>query len=253
MEFESIKTAVNEILAKSDCASTYSDLKFISSGKHGIAFLADNLYVIKIMPAHDGQMKNENYLNMFKEDCIREVSTMRAFSACNVGVHCISACSVTTAFTFYNIIVMEKLDGTLYDLLTTPYPSIDESIVEYQLINILDVMKNNSLQHYDMTLMNIGYKKNEEGYQFLLIDFGNGDIGQHNIEYEVQVISESIRELKGTLPTWAKELVEALQKGLVEYVKALYPEKQLERKAMHDAFAEYKRLQQNRKTSFVVS
>ena len=74
----------------------------------------------------------------------------------------------------HKFIMMDKIDGTIIDLLNSrPFSNTELKSITDEIIRIIKLLSDNNLVHGDMHVSNIGYKIQEDGStKLILIDFG---------------------------------------------------------------------------------
>jgi hypothetical protein len=146
----------------------------IGRGVHGCTF----------MLIRNG-VKRAIKFQIFNDDFLLEQKTMVKFQQVKpeIAVKMDKYCFVWFPQEQFHVAIMQMdlIDGTLYKLLSEP--TMTKEIVYnmgHQILTIFDAMKKYKLNHCDMHLDNIAYRKISEGvYKILLIDFGWGSHSKH--------------------------------------------------------------------------
>jgi serine/threonine protein kinase len=166
-----------KILKYATCLREYTKITPFAAGAYGMACYVSTpqqpeLYVVKIQ-----RIK-------YPEQYAYEIETMRRFYQAGLTVKIISECKVSMEGIEHEIgvIVMEKLHGTVSELLHKYGPVMTQSTIAslwQQYMAILDTMKRCHLSHNDMHMSNVGYVVEGGNHVLKLIDFGRGSCQQY--------------------------------------------------------------------------
>jgi len=169
---------IRSIMKQGSCTSPYEFEQYLSNGMYGVTFIAkhkksNDKVVIKVSDISVTTFLNGNKNESRALIYNNEVKCMNVFYQENIGVKIIDHCVMNYMKKEYGVIVMEKLDGVLGDIITFISEVTDVESIPSQIITILETMKTAKISHNDMHLANIGFKKNIDGTCTLkLIDFG---------------------------------------------------------------------------------
>jgi hypothetical protein len=174
MNREDAKQLIEVVIDKAKCLYGYDVSTVIGRGQEGFVYSVMHKkkeYAVKIL-----QIKW--YISKFEN----EVKVGKAFSKVGIGPTIYASCIATLSDDLkFGIIIMEKLDGNVQDLIDMNPIPISQHDFSTKLWHILYTMKRNNMSHYDLKLINIGYKVQPNGdYQFKCIDFSHSDDTQFN-------------------------------------------------------------------------
>lgn len=143
-------------------------VKILGQGSFGMALLIDapaliKPLVVKLFQSEDG------FYTCFREYVLQDNFAVLGLAPPVVGV----ALNVVTGKTSSAFIIMEQVDGTLYELLHQSQFSYSLLVnIAKELIMMVDTACAHALTHADLHLHNIGYKHANNYLKFLFLDFG---------------------------------------------------------------------------------
>ncbi len=192
-----------KMIGKARCLQGYEYVSFLGSGVGGVACAVrkDGIEkVVKVMT--------------YSEASLKEVTNLREFQRRGIGVKYIDHCSIKLGSMKkqYILILMEKLDGTLFDLIKNN-TSLDQRILQSigdQLIDLIRKMRKYKISHGDMHVANIGYIWEDEQHSSIklkLLDMGLSDIEQSLTDRDIMRLTSSFFERQSILSTYLQQTV----------------------------------------------
>lgn len=192
---------------KATCDPTYVIGKALSKqGMHSTMKEACNgsdcKYVAKMIMPMNTVFDAETYCFNEAEAIENEFALSQMMSDMQIGPKVFDYCITPE----YAMIIMEKYDGTLTDLLMAMQESSVDFIPIDEIRNLTAIMNNAGIIHNDLQSNNILYKVGKDGkYKFAITDFGLGfitnsdelkNVGDLDYVNGIQYVYDQIREGK---------------------------------------------------------
>jgi len=206
-----------KMIKKAHCLRNYKYVRYIGNGIHGIACIVTDgkqEYVVKV------QQVNLHF--------IKEIDVMKKFSDAKIGVNLKTYCYIKLGKSkeLYGLMVMEKIDGVLEDLLYRNQEELNCELVDWiakQLIHMLFEMQRLQISHNDLHFRNIGYINRNatsptvspKNIELRLIDFGWGSDVRAFTDVEVLAIGRALyaKDTPSTeymIERWWPEIIDLL-------------------------------------------
>jgi serine/threonine protein kinase len=162
------------IVDRTNCLQDYKLIGFLGSGSAGFLCRVRHRKTKKEFALKLESLEDRKHEEGWKT----ETDIMEKFSECGLGIKYIDRCVTKLGKVRRGVILMEMVDGVLYDFLHQ-MKRVNKSILDNisnQIIHILKEMKRHNLSHRDLWFFNIGYNINPKTnkIELKLIDFDKG-------------------------------------------------------------------------------